>query len=74
MNPQNLARAIDHTLLKADASKEQIEDTRQLIRNLKANLTNNIVIKENTAEMRYGDSYKVQFAREDGIWKIVDAD
>ncbi|MFH2007209.1 MAG: hypothetical protein ABI333_11530 [bacterium] len=55
-------------------SKEQIEDTRQLIRNLKANLTNKIDVKGDDAYMLYGDSYKVQFKREDGVWKIVDAD
>jgi hypothetical protein len=55
-------------------SKEQIEATRQLIRNLKANLGNKIDIKGDEAHMLYGDSYKVEFKREDGVWKIVDAD
>lgn len=55
-------------------SKEQLEATRQLIRNLKANLGNKIDIKGDEAHMLYGDSYKVEFMREDGVWKIVDAD
>ncbi len=55
-------------------SKKQIEATRQLIRNLRANVENKIEVKGDEAEMLYGDSYKVQFLREDGVWKIVDAD
>jgi hypothetical protein len=55
-------------------SKKQREATQQLIRNLKANLDNKIEVKGDEAEMLYGDSYKVQFVREDGVWKIVDAD
>jgi len=55
-------------------SKKQREATEQLIRNLKANLDNKIEVKGDEAEMLYGDSYKVQFVREDGVWKIVDAD
>ena len=55
-------------------SKEQIEATRQLIRNLKANMDNKIETKGDEAEMLYGDRYKVRFLREDGVWKIVDAD
>jgi len=54
--------------------KDQLEATRQLIRNLKANLGNKIDIKGDEAHMLYGDSYKVEFLREDGVWKIVDAD
>ncbi|MDY0004557.1 MAG: hypothetical protein RBU30_24890 [Polyangia bacterium] len=54
--------------------KKQIEATRQLIKNIKANLDNKIEIKGDEAEMLYGDSYKVQFQREEGVWKIVDAD
>ena len=55
-------------------SKDQIEATRQLIRNLRANLGNKIDVKGDEAYMLYGDSYKVVFKREDGVWKIVDAD
>ena len=54
--------------------KNQIEASRQLIRNLKANLGNKIDIKGDEAYMLYGDSFKVEFIREDGVWKIVDAD
>lgn len=54
--------------------KDQIEATNQLIRNLKANLGNKIDVKGDEAHMLYGDSYKVEFKREDGVWKIVDAD
>lgn len=54
--------------------KKQLEATNQLIRNLKANLENKIEVKGDEAEMLYGDSYKVQFLREEGVWKIVDAD
>ncbi len=55
-------------------SKKQIEATRRLIRNLKANLKNRIEIQGDQAHMLYGDSYKVELKREDGVWKIVDAD
>jgi hypothetical protein len=55
-------------------SKDQLEATLQLIRNLKANLGNKIDVKGDDAHMLYGDSYKVEFKREDGVWKIVDAD
>jgi hypothetical protein len=55
-------------------SKAQIAATRQLIRNLKANLDNKIEVSGDKAEMLYGDRYRVRFLREDGIWKIVDAD
>ncbi len=54
--------------------KDQIEATGHLIRNIKANLGNKIEIKGDEAHMLYGDSYKVEFKREDGVWKIVDAD
>ncbi len=54
--------------------KDQLESTRHLIRNIKANLGNKIEVKGDEAHMLYGDSYKVEFKREDGIWKIVDAD
>lgn len=54
--------------------KKQLEATEQLIRNLKANLDNKIEVKGDEAEMLYGDSYKVQFLREEGVWRIVDAD
>lgn len=53
---------------------KQAKDTKRLIRNLKANLDNRIAVKGDRAEMLYGDQYKVQFLREDGVWKIVDAD
>jgi len=54
--------------------KDQLEATQHLIRNLKANLGNKIDVKGDEAHMLYGDSYKVEFKREDGVWKIVDAD
>lgn len=54
--------------------KKQRESTSLLLRNLKANLDNKIEIKGDEAEMLYGDSYKVQFLKEEGVWKIVDAD
>jgi hypothetical protein len=54
--------------------KAQLEATRHLIRNIKANLSNKIDVKGDEAHMLYGDSYKVEFKREDGVWKVVDAD
>lgn len=53
---------------------KQAKDTKRLISNLRANLDNRIAVKGDRAEMLYGDQYKVQFLREDGSWKIVDAD
>jgi hypothetical protein len=54
--------------------KDQIDATLQLLRNLKANIENPIEVKGDEAVMLYGDRFKVQFLREDGVWKIVDAD
>jgi len=53
---------------------KQAKDTQRLIRNLKANLDGRIEVKGDRAEMLYGDQYRVQFLREEGVWKIVDAD
>lgn len=60
--------------MKAFFGPKQLEATKLLIRNLKANLENKIDLKGDEAEMLYGDSFKVQFLREEGVWKIVDAD
>jgi hypothetical protein len=54
--------------------KDQLDATNQLLRNLKANIENPIEVKGDEAVMLYGDRFKVQFVREDGVWKIVDAD
>jgi len=72
--PNQWARVMTVEDVKRLFAREQIEATTQLLRNLKANIENKIELKADEAVMLYGDRFKVQFAREDGIWKIVDAD
>jgi hypothetical protein len=72
--PNQWARVMTVKDIQRLFSKEQMEPTEQLLRNLKANLANKIEVKGDEAFMLYGDRFQVKFLREDGIWKIVDAD
>jgi hypothetical protein len=72
--PNQWARVMTVEDVKRLFAKDQIEATTQLLRNLRANIDNKIEVKGDEAVMLYGDRFKVQFTREDGIWKIVDAD
>lgn len=53
------------------ASKEQMEN---LIRTLEANVDEPIIERGNDAKMNYGDRFKVEFTKEDGVWKLKDLD
>lgn len=50
------------------------EEIDRLVANLRANLDRPIEIVGDRATMTYGDSYTVQFVREDGVWRIEDPD
>lgn len=52
------------------SSREEVE---RLVIDLRAHLNDPIEEVGNHATMPYGDSMHVQFIREDGLWKIVDA-
>ena len=50
------------------------EEVDRLVANLRANLHRPIEVVGDRATMTYGDSYTVQFVREDGVWRIEDPD
>ncbi len=50
------------------------EEVERLVANLRANLDRPIEVVGDRATMTYGDSYTVQFVREDGVWRIEDPD
>lgn len=50
------------------------EEIDRLVANLRANLDRPIEVVGDRATMTYGDSFTVQFLREDDVWKIEDPD
>lgn len=70
--PERYAQHMDADMLKADFEKRSDEiDT--LIAELKANLDNPIVERDDRATMNYGPR-RVTFVRENKVWKIADPD
>ena len=53
-------------------SGEGREEVERMLSNLRENLDNPIEQIGKHATMPYGDRYRVQFIREDGVWKIED--
>lgn len=50
------------------------EEVERLLANLRAALDNPIEEVGDRATMSYGDRFRVQFVREDGVWRIEDPD
>lgn len=50
------------------------EEVERLVSNLRAALDNPIEEVGERATMPYGDRFRVQFVREDGVWRIEDPD
>jgi hypothetical protein len=50
------------------------EDVERLLANLRASLENPIEEVGDRATMAYADRFRVQFVREDGLWRIEDPD
>lgn len=50
------------------------EEVERLLSNLRASLDNPIEEVGDRATMTYGDRFRVQFVREDGVWRIEDPD
>ncbi|GAB5540869.1 MAG: hypothetical protein RLO52_29610 [Sandaracinaceae bacterium] len=50
------------------------EEVERLLANLRAALDNPIEEVGDRATMTYGDRFRVQFVREDGVWRIEDPD
>jgi hypothetical protein len=53
-------------------SGEGREEVERMLSNLRENLDNPLEQVGQHATMPYGDRYRVQFIREDGVWKIED--
>lgn len=53
---------------------EGVEEVERLLSNLRASLDNPIEEVGDRATMAYGDRFRVQFVREDGMWRIEDPD
>lgn len=70
--PERYAQHMDVEMLKADFERRSDEiDT--LVAELKANLDNPIIERDDRATMNYGPR-RVTFVREDDVWKIADPD
>ncbi|HEY8432414.1 MAG TPA: hypothetical protein VIL20_28780 [Sandaracinaceae bacterium] len=50
------------------------EEVERLVATLRASLDNPIEEVGDRATMHYGDRFRVQFVREDGVWRIEDPD
>ena len=50
------------------------EEVERLLSNLRASLENPIEEVGDRATMTYGDRFRVQFVREEGVWRIEDPD
>ena len=53
---------------------ENREEIERIVANLRANLDNPIEVVGDRATMPYGERFRVQFVREDGVWRIEDPD
>jgi hypothetical protein len=51
---------------------DNLPKTKILLRNLKANLTNKIEVKNGQAIMLYGENHQLRMIKEGGVWKIQD--
>ena len=65
-----------HTMTVSDIKRmytgDNLPKTKILLRNLKANLTNKIEVKNGQAIMLYGENHQLRMIKEGGVWKIQD--
>jgi hypothetical protein len=70
--PNEYRERMDADKLRSQFEGESKEDVEVMMRVLEANMDEPITNKGDEARMPYGDSFEVQFRREDGLWKIHD--
>ena len=73
--PLKWASVMTAEKIKTDFEGEHKVERKQLLERLAAHVNDRIDSSDpDHATMRYGDKYEVDFAREQGVWKIVDPD
>lgn len=72
--PNAYREKMDAEKMKAQFTGPSREQIEQLMENLKTNVDEPIIERNNDARMSYGERFTVQFVKEDNAWKLKDLD